>query len=168
MIINDEPWKIDVDLIGTKEYYRKNDDCLDKEVNLNFINILSKQQMEFFENLGVDIEKIKIDCHHLEEDCSSNDTEKKEIYEAAFLVCGKLLSLIPFQAEVYSSEEAFGKDILNEVDIVETAGISNIDGMEYVFKHPSTSFAEKNLETWDCGFVCGKARLKTCKELGGK
>lgn len=77
MIINDEPWKIDVDLIGTKEYYRKNDDCLDKEVNSNFINILSKQQMEFFENLGVDIEKIKVDCHHLEEDSSSNDTEKK-------------------------------------------------------------------------------------------
>ena len=55
MIIEVHPWKLDVDIEGTKNFYKDNDYSLNKEWNRNFVNGLNKCQKEFFENLGIDI-----------------------------------------------------------------------------------------------------------------
>ena len=51
MIIEVHPWKLDVDIEGTKNFYKDNDYSLNKEWNRNFVNGLNKCQKEFFENL---------------------------------------------------------------------------------------------------------------------
>ena len=72
-----------------------------------------------------------------------------------------LLSITLFQAEVYGSEDVFGKDVLKGVEIIDSTEIlHDIDGMSCSFKHPCTTFPEKNFEDWDCGFICGKMILK--------
>lgn len=79
----------------------------------------------------------------------------------SYLVCGKLLSITPFQAEVYCSDEIFGRSILDEVEIIEMNEFMNtIKNMQYSFKHPATAFPEKKLETWNCGFIGGKVIMK--------
>ena len=50
MIIEVHPWKLDVDIEGTKNFYKDNDYSLNKEWNRNFVNGLNKCQKEFFEN----------------------------------------------------------------------------------------------------------------------
>lgn len=160
MEFNFKPWRINVDVEKTKKYYSDNDDSITKEVNKKFVKILSEQQKAFFEQLGVDIEKIKIDYHNLQND-GALDVGIKESYEASFLVCGKLLSITPFQAAVYGDEETFGKVILDEVEVVDMSDcVNSIGDMQYSFRHPAVAFPEKRLEEWDCGFVCGKVMLK--------
>ncbi len=154
------PWKVDVDVEKTQQYYVDNDDCLDKKINQKFTKILTDEQKMFFKRLGVDIEKVKIDYHKLSDE-EMSALEKKEIFDVSYLVCGKLLSITSLQAEVYCDDDVFGRDILNEVDVIEMNEFTNaIGNMQYSFKHPATAFPEKNLETWDCGFIGGKVIMK--------
>ena len=60
MIIEVHPWKLDVDIEGTKNFYKDNDYSLNKEWNRNFVNGLNKCQKEFFENLGIDLMNIEV------------------------------------------------------------------------------------------------------------
>ena len=152
------PWKIEVDTEATLKYYKNHDDSNKKEINQRFISILSEKQKGFFEQFGVDLEKIKIEYHKLSDEMPG--LKEKEIYDVSFLICGKLLSITSYQAEVYASEDVFGKEILNETEVIESIElINNIDGMGYSFKHPCTEFPER-FEQWNCGFICGKVILK--------
>lgn len=72
------------------------------------MNMLSEKQTHLFKQLGIDLEKIKVECHKMPEE--RTDIKVKEIFEISFLICGKLLSITLFQAEVYGSEDVFGKD----------------------------------------------------------
>lgn len=153
------PWTVDINMYDTQKYYKNNDDSIDKKDNARFMNMLSEKQTHLFKQLGIDLEKIRVECHKLPEEIM--DIKVKEIFEISFLICGKLLSITLFQAEVYGSEDVFGKDALKGLEIIDSAEIlHDIDGMSCSFKHPCTTFPEKNFEDWDCGFICGKMILK--------
>ncbi len=85
------------------------------------MNMLSEKQTHLFKQIGIDLEKIKVECHKLPEEIT--DIKVKEIFEISFLICGKLLSITLFQAEVYGSEDVFGKDALKGVEIIDSAEI---------------------------------------------
>lgn len=154
-------WEIDINLADTKKYYANNDDSIDKKINNRFLELLSDEQKQFFNQFGLDMLNVNVEYHKLAEETS--DMEVKEIYDVTFLLCGKLLSISSFQADIYGAEDVFGKDSLKNVKVFPIDNIINsdtIDGMLISFKHPCMFFPEEKYEHWDCGFVLGKAILK--------
>lgn len=155
MVFDFFPWKIDVDLGSTKQFYEKNYLSTDAFINEKFTKSLTQKQLDFFDNLGVDLSKVSIEYHEAVFDY-------KEVYEVKYLLCGKLKSIASFQAKVYSDDDVFGSDIFQSVEVVDTADfeLNKIDGMNITFKQPVTGFEDERFEKWDCGYVCGMAILK--------
>lgn len=155
MIFDFYPWKMDIDVEKTKKFYQENDYSQNKEWNKNFVNILNKEQHDFFEELGIDLMKIEIEKRDF-----VDNKEVPFIYSIDFLICGRFSSLPKEQLEVYSDEEVFGASIdLNSIESIETDGLATYDGLGLGtgirFKHPATHFEESQFEKWDCGFIDG-------------
>ena len=155
MIIEVHPWKLDVDIEGTKNFYKDNDYSLNKEWNRNFVNGLNKCQKEFFENLGIDLMNIEIEKHDFEE-----NPEVPFIYSVNFLFCGKFLSMPEEQIEMYREEEIYGSCFeIESVESVPCKALSVYDGLGLGigmrFKYPFSHFEDSRFEKWDCGFING-------------
>ncbi|MDD5949667.1 MAG: hypothetical protein PUC39_08090 [Lachnospiraceae bacterium] len=157
------PWKMDVDVEGTRDYYKSHDLSVKKKVNAVLRERLNQKQIDFFNALGVDLERVQVMYNN---ELALGDV--KEVYEVRFLLKGTLQSLTSFQAEVYADEEVFGKKILEQVEVVDDKDFlsdeyvenNNIDGMWISFKHPCIAFEWEEFQTWDCGYICGVAVLK--------
>ena len=167
MIFDYTPWKIDVDIEKTKQFYENNSLVKDAKINESFLKLLTLAQREHFERLGADLSKMDITCKVFEPDEEEEeefDEVTTEHYNVKFLLCGKLLSIIEFQAEVYSDEEVFGAEMLDKVEVKEDDLNLDIDGMRITFTHPAGSYDDPAYEQWDCGFICGKALLISKKK----
>lgn len=55
------PWELELDIDATKVLYETNNYATDQRANDEFISKLSAEQKEFFESLGVSLEKIKVE-----------------------------------------------------------------------------------------------------------
>ena len=55
------PWELELDVDATKELYERNNYATDQRANDEFISKLSAEQKDFFETLGVSLDKIKVD-----------------------------------------------------------------------------------------------------------
>lgn len=155
MIFDFYPWKMDVDIEKTKEFYQDNDYSVNKEWNEEFINRLNISQREFFDRLNIDLMKIEIERR----DFIDNE-EVPYILSIDFLICGKFLSMPKEQLEIYMDEEVFGESVdINAIESISTDELVAYDGLELGtgirFKHPATHFEEKQFQEWNCGFICG-------------
>lgn len=154
MIFDLYPWKVDFDIESTKEFYKENNLSIDTDLNEKFKRSLHLTHKQFFENIGVDILKVRVE--EIESCPDENGNDHK--LSVDFLVCGKFLTIAEFQKEIYGNIEEF-KDDVEKVDVLEYdfPPFVNIDdmGCGVVFKHPSSKFDFKGFEKWDCGYICG-------------
>ena len=112
MIFDFNPWQLDVDVDLTKQLYKESDYSNDKTTNMEFIDTLSSEQQLFFNSLGIDLTKVDVDktVYDIPED---EETPASKIYRMSvnFLMRGKILALPKYQKDIYSDEEAFGKNL---------------------------------------------------------
>lgn len=161
MIFDFYPWKMDVDVEATKQFYIENDFAKEREVNAKFYENMSEKQKNFFISLGVNAEKIEIE-EKMYDIPEENDMPRAKIHICSikFLVCGKMLSLPDYQKEIYGDEEVFGETFSNTITVVEMPEgeklpVFDVDGMGCVFKHPYFHFDKEVFKQWDCGYVLG-------------
>lgn len=155
MIIEFFPWKMDVDVEKTKNFYEENDFSINKEWNEIFISRLNEKQTNFFNTLGIDLKKIEIEKSEFEE-----NEEVPNIFSINFLFCGKFLAMPEEQLELYMDEEIYGTCMeIKEVKSVPTEELSIYEelglGIGIRFKHPVSHFEGSEFEAWDCGFING-------------
>lgn len=154
MIFDLYPWKVDFDIESTKEFYKENNLSIDADLNEKFKRSLHLTHKQFFENIGVDILKVRVEEI---ESCPDENGNNHKL-SVDFLVCGKFLAIAEFQKEIYGNIEEF-KDDVEKVDVLDYdfPPFVNIDdmGCGVVFKHPSNKFDFKEFEKWDCGYICG-------------
>ena len=140
-----DPWMLDVDVSKTQEDYKVNDYSKDKALNEELKNALSYQQSRIFETLGVDVDKILVEKIPFE--------GAQNVYKFTFFIQGKLLTITNMQADVYSKEEVFGKEILDHVEVVDIPEggvmVYEMGNLALAFKHPGNS------KEWNCGVVSG-------------
>lgn len=140
-----DPWMLDVDVSATQEDYKSHDYSKDKELNEQLKKELSFQQSRIFETLGVDPDKMIVEKLDFQ--------GAQNVYKFSFIVQGKLLTITNMQAEVYSDEKVFGKEILDHVEVVDIPEggvmVYEMGNLALAFKHPGTS------KKWDCGKVLG-------------
>ena len=159
------PWKVEFDADETKKYYKEHDFAESKGDNDSLIRLLSEKQRAFFEMLGVDLSKVRVERTDFE------GQKGKTLYEVRFLICGSLKAITSFQAKVYADPDFFGKEIRKQVEVVDMDPAktlewknkdkgNNIDGMMVSFKHPSVFYDREEFRDWDCGYVCGVALLR--------
>jgi len=153
MILECLPWKIDVDIIGTKKLYKTNDYSLNKNWNEDFISKLNVAQHDFFDKLGIDLMKIEIEKHDFED-----DAELSYMLVINILFCGKFLAMPTEQLELYKDKEIYGTNIeINDVEGIPTDDLAIYDeldlGTGIRFKHPISHFEGSQFEKWDCGFI---------------
>ena len=152
MIFDFYPWKIDIDIEETKQFYQGNDYSENKEWNKTFKNNLNTIQQEFFEKLNIDLMKIKIVKH----DFIDNE-EVPYMFSVNFMFCGRFLSIPNEQLEIYMEDDIFGESV-KDIKTIFTDKIS-YDGLELGtgirFQHPAVYYEDKLFEKWDCGFICG-------------
>ncbi|MDD5950197.1 MAG: hypothetical protein PUC39_10805 [Lachnospiraceae bacterium] len=159
MIYNFYPYTIDID---TKHIIDFPHDItiLDKDKSSlpQFKSILTDEQMSFFKKLGVDINKLGIDYH------SYNNIE---IFETHFLLRGKFISLPELQVKTYLNIEYFGKEILNDINVISLSendmNKNRIGNMQYSFKHPIIYSNKQIYQKWNCGYICCVIILKNYK-----
>ncbi|MGN0414858.1 MAG: hypothetical protein ACI4FX_05150 [Agathobacter sp.] len=163
------PWKVEFDVDKTKKYYAEHDLAENKEDNDTVMRLLSEKQRAFFEMLGVDLSRVRVERTDFAGD------KGKTLYEVRFLMSGSLKAIPSFQAQVYTDPETFGKRIRKLVEVVDMDPAktlewknkdkgNNIDGMMVSFKHPGIFYDEDEFRDWDCGYVCGIALLKQKKQ----
>lgn len=157
------PWKLDVDVEGTKVFYESHDLSQKKKYNESLRKKLTLKQRAFFDRFGIDLSHAKIRRDDFK--CG----KVKYVYVISCLVKGTLKSITSYQADVYADSEVFGKEILNGLEVVDmdmmdvgenTDAANNIDGMLVSFKHPGLTFEDEQFEEWDCGYICVTALLK--------
>lgn len=160
MIFDFYPWKLDVDIEATKQFYMENDSAKECEANVKFYENMSEKQKEFFASLGVDVTKIEVKekTHDIPEE-DGMEAVKLYVCSVNFLMCGKILALPDYQKEIYRDEEIFGKTFPDTINVIEMQEeklpIFDVDGMGCVFKHPCFYFSQKEFKQWDCGYVLG-------------
>ena len=105
------PWELELDVDATKELYEMNNYATDQRANDEFISKLSADQKDFFESLGVSLEKIKVD-KKIYDISADGEMPAVKMYSMTvdFLLCGKFLVVPSFQKELYSDEEIFAKE----------------------------------------------------------
>ena len=156
MIYDFYPWKIDVDVENTREFYQENDYSYNKEWNRLFVDILTPIQRGFFTELGVDMMRIEVRKNEFED-----NEEVPFIYTINFLLCGKFLSMTKHQLDMYADEEIFGQSVvLDSVECIEADRLITYDGLGLVgtgmrFRHPASYFEESQFQEWNCGFING-------------
>lgn len=162
MIFDFNPWKLDVDVEGTKQLYKEVDYSTDKTANMEFFESLSLQQQQFFTSLGVDLTKVDVDktVYEIPED---KETAASRIYRMSvnFLLRGKILALPKYQKDIYSDEEVFGKNFPKSIKVLSSNDedylkrFDNGIGAGIVFKHPCFHYDNQKFKEWDCGYILG-------------
>lgn len=161
MIFEFKPWKLDIDIDLTKQIYNDNDYSIDKNINKEFIENLSNEQLAFFKLLGIDLNKIDVDkkVYDISED---EEALSKKIYRMSinFLMKGKILSLPKFQKDLYSDKDVFGKEFPTTIKVISSKNeyLETYDigiGMGIVFKHPCFHYDDDKFKSWNCGYVLG-------------
>lgn len=159
MLFNFYPWEIESDVEKTKELYKEKDHSLDKSINKKFKSSLTPKQKDFFDSLGVDLDKIYIsECTY---DIPEDVHQKAErIYKMSihFLITGKFAALTGFQKRLYQDEELFGDELPTELKIVELEDTNavpayNVDGIDFSFKHPKFVIDKPHFREWNCGYI---------------
>ena len=156
MIYEFYPWKIDVDIEKTRNFYQENDYSSDKDWNRMFMDTLNPMQKEFFDNLGVDMMKMEVHKTEFED-----NPEVPFIYSINFLLSGKFLSLTKHQLDLYMDEEIFGQRVVEDsIEGIEVDSLINYEGLGLPgtgvrFRHPATYWEESQFQEWDCGFING-------------
>ena len=90
MEVTYEPWKLEIDQGGTKEYYTGHDLAENKEDNDALIQLLTEKQKAFFELLGVDLSKAWV------EQTDYVGQKGSTLYEVRFLFRGILKTIHSF------------------------------------------------------------------------
>ena len=118
MLFDFYPWEIDSDIEDTKKLYLEKDHSLDKSINQKFKSSLTPKQKDFFNSLGVDLDKIYIsECvYDIPEDVHQ---KAEKIYKMSvhFLIRGKFTALTGFQKRLYQDEELFGDELPEKLKI---------------------------------------------------
>lgn len=166
MIFDFEPWKLDIDVDATREQYR-NKEC-NRNINLTnkVIQLLSKDQKDFFTSLSVDISKadMKENIYDFPEE---NPPEKTLSIQIRFMMCGRFSAIPEFQNELYweGDEKIFIDRFPTDLNVVNASNgkyfaTYNVDTMAVIFKHPITSIQNEKFKKWECGYVLGEAIIK--------
>ena len=156
MIYDFYPWKVDVDIEKTREFYQENDYSSNKDWNRMFVEILNPIQREFFDNLGVDMMKMEVQKTEFED-----NEEVPFVYSINFLLRGTFLSMTKYQLDIYTDEEIFGQSIdLDSIECIETDRLITYDrlglaGTGVRFRHPASYSEESQFQEWNCGFING-------------
>lgn len=154
MLFDLYPWRVDFDIESTRDFYKENNLSIDAELNEKFKRSLHLTHKLFFENIGVDISKVRVE----EIECCPDENGNNHKLSVDFLVCGKFLAIAEFQKEIYGNIDEF-KDDVEKVEVLEYdfPPFVNIDdmGSGLVLKHPSIKFDSEEFNKWDCGFICG-------------
>ena len=160
MVVTFYPWKLEIDVEKTRVLYAKETFAVDEEANQILLSILTQEQRDFLDSLGVDPAKIQV--HKKEYDLSEEECKEKELHslEVAFLVCGKFLSAPADQIEMYKDEDVYGRNLVPEdleIEMIDTDELfAPIEfGIGLRFKHPVSHFSGDEYMSWDCGYVCG-------------
>lgn len=160
MIFDFYPWKIDVDIEATKQFYMEKEYATSKNKNTKFYQHMSKKQNSFFDSLGVDVEKMEIEetLHDIPEEDGMAAT-KIYVCSIHFLICGEIISLPDYQKHIYEDEEVFGVTFPNTINVIEMPeekiSFFDVDGLPCVFKHPCFHFTHEKFKKWDCGYILG-------------
>lgn len=164
MIFDFYPWTLDIDVEATKCLYLENDYSIDNAANTKFIKSLSEKQRNFFESIGVNLAKIKL------EEMVYNPSDNEMIAKnnrtlVDFMICGQFLAIPTFQKEIYGA--VFGEELPDSLKIIATQGDSlpayDVDGLGVgiVFKHPCTRFDTEDFQKWNYGYIIGSILIKT-------
>lgn len=160
MIFNFYPWKLDVDIEATKQFYAEKEYVKGRNENTKFYQHMTKKQKYFFDSLGVDVVKMEIEekLHDIPEE-DGMSAVKLYVCTINFLICGKIVSLPDYQKHIYEDEEVFGKTFPDTINVIELPDeeltLFDVDGLECAFKHPCFHFDNKKFKNWDCGYILG-------------
>ena len=127
MIADFYPWKIDVDIEATKQFYDENDWSEDRAANQKFCDVMTGKQKQFFSALGIDIHKVKAE-ERVHEIPDEEETPGGKIYVRTldFLFCGTFLSIPDYQWNLYNDEEIVGMRLPETLEVVEMPEYINI------------------------------------------
>ena len=111
MEFNFYPWKLEIDVEKTRVLYAKETFAVDEEANQILLSILTQEQRDFLDSLGVDPSKMQV--HKKEYDLSEEECDEDELrsLEVAFLICGKFLSAPADQIEMYKDKDVYRNNI---------------------------------------------------------
>lgn len=160
MLFQFNPWEIESDTQETKKLYERKDHSLDKKINRKFADGLTPKQKDFFDSLGVDLDKIYV-SENVYEIPGDHKNPAKKIYKMSVhcLICGKFVALTGFQKRLYAEEQLFGSELPADLKIVELDDENaipayNVDGIDFSFKHPKFVVSDKpQFDNWDCGYI---------------
>lgn len=156
MLFNFNPWKIDVDILKTKELYKTQDFSVNKEENQKFAAMLNEKQKEFFEKLAVDVMKIQVETVTYGE---AGGDDSIQTMKVNFLFCGRFAAMPANQIALYQDEEYYGEKFdLSQVESVPLEVLAyDFDGLGtgIRFKHPILHYEGEQYKKWDCGYVYG-------------
>lgn len=160
------PWELELDIDATEVLYETNNYATDQRANDEFISKLSAEQKEFFESLGVSLEKIKVEKKTYDIPADGEmPALKMHSMAVDFSLCGKFLAVPSFQKELYSDEEIFGKEFPEHIKVYGSAEeILSYDigiGAGIVFKHPKMRLEDEKFQKWDCGYILGSLLIVT-------
>lgn len=162
MFFEFDPWQLDIDIELTKQFYKDNDYSIDKAANMEFIEQLSAQQLDFFHSFGVDLTKVEVDktIYDLPKD---EETPASKLYRISvnFLIRGSILALPQYQKDLYCDEELFGKQVPKSIKVLSSDDKDDVKvfdngiGTGIVFKHPCFHYEDDRFKDWDCGYLLG-------------
>ena len=152
MIFDFFPWKIEVDVEKTQEYYQTEDMSSDKELN-NIVNSkLTEAQRDFFNKLGIDISRIDVSRSKLGD------------FQLGFYMVGCIKGMPAWQKELF--EKVFPGVCPQDIELYSTDSLLyEVDGMIFRPKHPCSYLMDETYNVWNCGFFYGLAMVPDNENL---
>ena len=105
MIINCLPWKLDVDVDGTRQIYEKRCFTENEKDNQFLFDILEHKEKKFFLDLGINLYKIYVSTKIIEMTNEKGISRKNIIMTADFFLKGTFMQIPAWQKELCSDEE---------------------------------------------------------------
>ena len=155
------PWKLDIDVDGTRNLYKDNDYSINKQWNKLLIDLLGDFEKDILEKAGIDLDRVpvkKIVWKLTEEDDGINQEVIK--VSADFAIKGELLEIPKWQEDILGDKELLGK-VPADIKVVENEDefeellaypLTNLKG-GVVFKPPYSKVEDEKLHTWHSGYV---------------
>ncbi|MFA9378780.1 MAG: hypothetical protein ACERKZ_18850 [Lachnotalea sp.] len=166
MIFDFKPWKLDIDVDATRKQYCNNECNRNIKLTNKVMQLLSKDQKDFFTSLSVDISKAEIK-ENIYDFPVDNPPDKILRIQILFMMFGRFRAIPEFQNELYweGDEKIFIDRFPTDLNVVNASNgeyftTYNVDTMAVVFKHPYLSIQNEKFKKWECGYVLGAAVIK--------
>lgn len=163
MIINCLPWKLDVDVEGTRQIYDKRCFTENEEDNQFLFNVLGHKEKKFFLDLGIDLYKIHVSKKTIEMTNDNGIRSKKTFITAEFFLKGLFVQIPAWQTEQFSNDDVSQKysKYINVYEGKDDSRVFVLGKMSpgMIFKPLYSRVENYKLKSWKPGYISGNLIL---------